>query len=297
MKLLFLLLSSLLSYNIFAASCCVSNTSVSNLMIQPAKWQETFTISQARVIGDVNENGRSTFRQSSNKETTQLARLDLAYGWSPRYQSGVSIKYQNKERDFNGTESNDSGWNDIGLSHAFQPKTLDRLWFFQTLNIPTARSVYDSRSSFAVDAHGTGTYLTSIGVFGIHNVKEWDFVYSSELHHSFERTFKNNNSETEIGSSWGSSLTGGVGYIPWRSKARYGLALTPRLEGGKNVVINGNESAGRESLVWDTSLNFTYTFNASNAIGFNYTDQTVFGPVKNTILNRSLSFQFQTRWL
>lgn len=297
MKLLFFLLSSVFSYNIFAGSCCVSNTSVSNLMVQPAKWQETFTISQTRVIGDVNEDGQSTFRQGSNKEMTQLARLDLAYGWSANYQSGVSIKYQNKVRDFSGTESNDSGWNDIGLSHAFQPQTLDRFWFFQTLNIPTARSVYDSSSSFAVDARGTGTYMTSTGFFGIHNVKEWDLVYSSEVHHSFGRTFKNNNTETEIGSFWGSSLTGGIGYIPWRSKGRYGLALTPRIEGGKDVVINGKENPGRESLVWDTSLNFTYTFSASHAIGFNYTDQTVFGPVKNTILNRAFSFQFQNKWL
>lgn len=297
MNLLFLLLSSLVSFNLYAASCCVSNTSVSNLMIQPADWQETFTVSQARVIGDANDKGQSTFRQKSNKEITSLARLDLAYGWSPRYQSGISLKYQNKERDFSGSESNDSGWNDIGLSHAFQPKTLDRLWFFQTLNIPTARSLYDSRSSFAVDAHGTGTYLTSVGVFGIHNIKEWDFVYSSEVHHSFSRSFDNNNTKTEIGSYWGSSLTGGVGYIPWRSKARYGLALTPRLEGAKDIVINGNENVSRESLVWDTSVNVTYTFNASNAIGFNYTDQTVFGPVKNTLLNRAFSFQFQTRWL
>lgn len=297
MKLLFLFLSSFFTSYLFAASCCVSNTSVSNLMIQPASWQETFTVSQARVIGDVNEKGRSTFRNKNNSDVITLAKMDLAYGWSPRYQSGVSVKYQNRDRELNGTEANDSGWNDIGLSQAFQPSTMDRFWIFNTLNIPTATSVYDSRTSMGVDARGTGTYLSSVGAFGIHNIKEWDFIYSSEIHHSFKRTFNSNSTKTEVGSFWGTSLTGGVGYIPWRSKARYGFALSPRLEGAKTVTIDGQRNPGRESLVWDTSVNFSYTINVYNAIGLNYTDQTIFGPVKNTMLNRAISFQFQTRWL
>lgn len=265
-------------------------------MIIPADWQETFTLSQSKVIGDVNDKGSSTFRKSSNKEILNLARLDLAYSWTPRYQSGVSIKYQNKSRAFNGSEANDSGWNDIGLSHAYKPKSLDRFWIFQTLNIPTATSVYDSNSSFAVDAHGTGTYLSSVGIFGISNYKEWDVLYSTEIHHSFARSISANNSETEIDGYWGSSVTAGAGYIPWRSKARYGVALTPRLEGSKNISVNGQRSQSKESLVWDTSLNFTYTLGASYALGLNYTDQTFFGPAKNTLLNRTLSFQFQSRW-
>lgn len=297
MKLWFLFLFSLLPSYLFAASCCVSNTSVSNLMIMPADWQQTFSMSQSRVIGDVNSKGQSTFRNNKNRDVISLARMDLAYGWTPRYQSGVSFKYQNRTRELNGSESSDSGWNDVGLSQAYQPNTLNRFWIFNTLNIPTAKSIYDSQENMGVDARGTGTYLTSVGVFGIHNIKEWDFIMSSEVHHSFSRTFENNNTKTDVGSFWGVSVTGGAGYIPWRSKARYGFALTPRMEGAKNVTIDGQKNPGKESLVWDTSLNFSYTFNAYYALGVNYTDQTIFGPVKNTLLNRALSFQFQTRWL
>jgi len=297
MKLLFLFLSSFFTSSLFAASCCVSNTSVSNLMIMPADWQQTFTVSQARVIGDVNAKGRSTFRNNNNRDVMTLAKLDLAYGWTPKYQSGVSLKYQNRDRDLNGTQSNDSGWNDIGLSQAYQPNTLNRFWIFNTINIPTATSVYDSRTSMGVDARGTGTYLTSLGIFGIHNIKEWDFVYSSEAHHSFQRSFENNNTNTRVGGFWGTSVTGGVGYIPWKSKARYGLALSPRFEGPKTVTIDNQKNTGKESLVWDTSINFSYTINAYYAFGVNYTDQTIFGPVRNTMLNRALSFQFQSRWL
>jgi hypothetical protein len=296
MKLLLLFLSSFFSYSVFSASCCVSNTSVSNLMLMPADWQQTFTVSQARVIGDVNEKGRSTFRRNSNKDVINLAKLDLAYGWSNRYQTGIAIKYQNRQRALSGSESNDSGWNDIGLSHAFKPKIMDRFWLFQTLNIPTATSVYDSRSTMAVDARGTGTYLSSIGFFGISNLKEWDFIYSSEVHHSFKRAFTSEQTRMEVGSFWGTSATGGVGYIPWRSKARYGVAITPRLEGAKDLVIDNQKTPGRESFVWDTSVNFSYTLSAAHAFGINYTDQTILGPVKNTLLNRSVSFQFQARW-
>ena len=266
-------------------------------MILPAQWQETFTLSQGRIIGDVNTKGSSTFRKSDNKEVTNLARLELAYGWTKNYQSGVSLKYQNKSREFNGSSANDSGWNDIGLIHAYRPKSLDRLWIFQTLNIPTSTSVYDSRSTMAVDAHGVGTYISSVGVFGIHNVKEWDFTYSSEIHHSFKRTFKDKEQSTEVGNFWGGSVSGGVGYIPWRSKARYGLGLSPRIEGSKTMVTSEGRAVSKDSLVWDTSINFTYTFNAEFAMGVNYVDQTVFGPARNTLLNRSLSVLLQSRWL
>lgn len=297
MKLLSILLFSIFSSGSYAASCCVSNTSVSNLMILPATWQETLTLSHSKVIGDVDYKGSSTFRRKENKDTTQLAKLDLAYGWNSQFQSGVSVKYQNKNRNFNGSKSSDAGWSDLGVSSAYRPKSFDRLWFFQTLNIPTATSIYNSRANYSVDAHGSGTYQTSLGFFGIKNFKEWDVIYSSEVHHSFGKTFKKNNDEIEVGSFWGNSLTLGGGYIPWRSKARYGIALTPRLEGPKEVISNGTRSRGKESIVWDTSLNYTYTFNAEYALGVNYLDQTFFGPAKNTLLNRSISFLFQTRWL
>src|SRR5690606_40906243 len=102
MKLLSIFLSSLITFEVYGASCCVSNTSVSNLMILPASWQETLTLSHSKVIGDVNDKGSSTFRRKENKDTTNLAKLDLAYSWTPQYQSGISVKYQNKSRDFDG---------------------------------------------------------------------------------------------------------------------------------------------------------------------------------------------------
>jgi hypothetical protein len=264
-------------------------------MILPAKWQETLTFSQSRVIGDTDSKGQSTFRRSSNKEVLQTARLDLAYGWNPYYQSGVSLRYQNRDRELNGSESGSSGWSDVGLSQAYQPKLVNRLWLFHTLNVPTAESVYTSQSSTA--AFGTGTYVTSVGVFGIENRKEWDFIWSSEVHRSFARTFHQNGTDTEVGGFWGGSFTLGAGYIPWRSKARLGASLTPRYEGAKDVAIDGQMNRGKESVVWDTSINFTYTFNAEYALGASYVDQTIFGPARNTLLNRSISFLFQSRWL
>lgn len=301
MKLLFPFLSSLF-FVVFhtapahGASCCVSNTSVTNLMILPSKWQQTFGLSQGRVIGDVNAKGSSTFRRSNNREVTNLARLDLAYEWTRNYQSGISLRYQNRSREFNGDSSHSSGWNDVGLSHAYKLNFMNRLWAFQTLNIPSARSQYDANSKFSVDARGTGTYQTSVGIFGIINSKEWDFIYSTEVHRSFARSFDQNQTETEVSGFWGTSFTGGVGYIPWRSKARYGVALTPRFEEAKSVIVNGEKTRGKESLVWDSSLNVSYTLSAAYSLGLNYTDQTLFGPARNTLLSRIIGFQFQTKW-
>lgn len=286
----------LLPGTVFGASCCVSNTSVSNLMIMPSKWQETVTLSQSRVIGDVDDKGQSTFRRSSNRDVTNLVRLDLAYGWTFRYQTGVSVKYQGRTRQFNGDDSSSSGWSDVGLSQAYKLSPLGRLWAFSTVNIPTARSIYNANDNFSVDARGSGTYQAGAGIFGIHNTKVWDFIYSGEVHHSFGRTFRKGESETRVGSFWGTSITGGVGYIPFRSKFRYGANLTPHYEGAKTVTSNGTKTNGKGSVLWDTSLNLSYTLNAYHAFGLSYIDQTLLGPARNTLLSRTVSFQWQTKW-
>jgi hypothetical protein len=296
MKLILLIIFSFLSWESFGASCCVSNTSIPNLMILPAKWQQTFSFSQARVIGDVDDKGRSTFRSKDNKETTSAARLDLAYGWSFRYQSGVSLKYQNKSRQFDDSQASNSGWSDVGLSHAYAPRMFDRLWIFQTVNIPTATSVYDAKSSLAVDAQGSGTYFTGLGFFKINNQKVGDLTFGGEAHRSFGRDIHTAQNDTHLNPYWGGSLSFGGGYVPWKSKMRLGTNFTPRLEGPKTGTNNGNDIKGKQSLVWDSVINATYSFDAQYAAGISYLDQTLVGPVSNTILTRSLSFLFQSRF-
>ncbi len=296
MNLLLLTVFSLLTSSLWAASCCVSNTSIPNLMILPSDWQQTFSVSQSRVIGDVDDKGKSTFRNKDNKEITQAARMDLAYGWNFRYQTGVSVKYQNKSREFAGNEDQDSGWSDVGLSHAFAPKMFDRLWVFQTVNIPTAKSVYDAQSSMAVDAQGSGTYFTGLGFFKINNYKQGDLTFGSEVHRSFGRTIKAGGSETSLDSFWGGSASFGGGWVPWKSKARLGFVMTPRMEGPKTGQHNGDEIKGKQSLVWDSVVNATYSFDSQYAAGISYLDQTLVGPVSNTLLVRSFSFLFQSRF-
>ena len=297
MKLLFLFLFSFISWQAHSASCCVANTSVPNLMILPSKWQQTVTLASTSVIGDVDPNGNSTFRNSKNKETTKLARMDLAYSWTEKYQNGISVRYQNKNRTFEDTEASDSGWSDLGLFQAYQPIKYQRTWLFNSFNIPTSNSVYDSTETLSVDAHGTGTYIAGLGIFHLVNFKTCDLSFSTEVHHSFARTFGTDENQKEIGRSWGTSVSSGVGYIPWRSKARYGFNLTPRMEGQRDTKINGESQTSKQSLVWDSVFNVTYTINATYAVGVNYLDQTIVGPARNTLLNRSISFILQTHFL
>jgi hypothetical protein len=297
MRLWLLLIFSLSSFSLWGASCCVSNTSVPNLIILPAKWQQTFMLAQTTVIGDVDARGKSIFRdQSKNKEATQFGRLDLSYSWTFRYQTGISLRYQSKVREFNGTEAKNAGWSDIGLSHAYMPKMFDRVWIYQTLNLPTAKSVYNSQSSLAVDAQGTGTYLTSVGIFKIHNYRTGDFTFGSEVHRSFPRKFNSEGNELDVRGAWGGSVSLGAGYVPWKSKSRFGVNITPRVEGPKTVVNNQSRVSGKQSMVWDTVINYTYSINLEYALGLTYLDQTILGPASNTLLNRTFGFVFQSRY-
>src|SRR6188768_2348304 len=109
MKSFYLSIFSLLSWSAFGSSCCVSNTSLPNLMTMPARWQQTYTFANSRVIGDVNSKGQSEFRRSSNKETTTFGRMDLSYQWKDKFQTGVGARYQQKSREYDDSSANDSG--------------------------------------------------------------------------------------------------------------------------------------------------------------------------------------------
>lgn len=266
-------------------------------MTLPARWQQTTTLATSRIIGDTDSKGHSVFRNKSNKESTTFGRVDISYGWKSKFQSGVGARYQQKSRETDGADAKDSGWSDVALFNAWQPSLYSRTWIFQTLNVPTAKSNYESQQAFGVDAHGAGTWQAGVGAVHIKNGVNWDALVSGEVHHAFGRNFKREDSKYEVGGFWGGSVTLGAGWIPWRSKWRNGVSLTPRLEGAKDVKLDGIAQNGRESLVWDTGLNSTYSLDANYALGLAYVDQTVFGPAKNTMLARSIAFLFQAHWL
>lgn len=296
MKWFYLLVFNFILSEAYAASCCVANTSVPNLMLMPSSWQQTMAMGNSRVIGDVDQNGQSIFRRSSNKDTVQFLRMDLAHRWATTYQSGVSFRYQNRSRSLNGTSAEDSGWSDVGLFHAWQPIKYERTFVFQNINIPTARSNYNSVEDMAVDAHGSGTYMANIGLLHIKNFKQHDLTVGGEFHHSFSRQFQTEGTQTKVSGYSGASVSMGAGYIPWRSKMRYGMMLTPRYELEKSIQVNNEIQKSKPSLVWDTVLNVSYTFNSEYALGISYLDQTVLGPARNTLLNRSLNVLVQKQW-
>lgn len=266
-------------------------------MMMPSKWQQTFTFASSRVIGDVDTKGKSIFRNSSNKDTTNFARMDLSYQWKDSYQTGIGAKFQQRNRETESSDNHNSGWSDVALFQAWRPSLYYRSWIFQTLNVPTAKSVYDSEKTNSIDAHGTGTWQAGLGGLHVENGRNWDMITSAELHHSFARGFERSDVDLEVGSFWGGSVTVGGGWIPWKSKWRYGLNLTPRFEGAKEVRAGNEKSISRQSLVWDTNLNTTYTMSAHYSLGLSYIDQTIFGPASNTILSRSIAVLFQSHWL
>lgn len=299
MKLSFLILFSFfITGRAYSASCCVANTSLPNLMILPADWQATWTLAASKVIGDVNTNGQSTFRNSQNKDQTQAFKLDLSYRWSDAWQTGISSRYQKRDRDFQDSQAENSSFGDLGLSQAYQFERYHRLFTYVTVNIPTGRSIYDTRQNFAVDAQSTGLYSASLGMVKFFNYEQWDLITAAEAHRSLGRSFNSaSQGDLEVRPTWGSSINLGAGYTPWKKKYRFGLNITPRYEAPKVTVSNSQIQTSDKSLVWDSGLNITYTIAADQAVGLRYIDQTVIGPVRNSTLTRTIAVLYQVRWL
>lgn len=294
MKWFYTILFSLLcpfAFQANAASCCVSNTSLPQLMTLPSRYQISSTLGLSRVQGDVDTKGQSTFRKDSNKDQSQTMRLDLSKMWKS-WQGGISLSMVNRQRELDSQSNSAQGLSDIQLYMAKEEWwKVTKIFPFIKQNIPIANSLYNAKSALAVDAFGLGVYQTSIGAALIRNYKVWDHNFTTEIHQNWART----TGDTHVSAAAGGSMLLGAGYVPWKSRVRLGFSFGPRLESAKQIVTQGSTTHSQKSLVWDSVLSLGYQIEADQNIALNYADQTFFGPARNTTLTRAVTFLYQYR--
>ena len=292
---LFVLIFSFFVNTSFGASCCVGNTSLPNLMTIPAKWQFSSQATYSKVIGDASTNGDYVFRDSSNKDTSQILRLDVAFQRN-EWQMGIGGQFIQNTRHSNSEEESNRGIGDIFIYGArefnIEYERFNPLFNFR---IPNAPSNYNSKEKLQTDARGSGVPEVSTGILWIHTGKTWDSQIAPTLFYRFSKTF-NENEKIKVGSQWGGALMLGMGFVPWRSKYRISTSLTPRYESSKKMTSNETNTKSDRVLSVDSLVGLTYMINAHQNLGLNYLDQTLVGPARNTLLSRSLSLVFQERW-
>ena len=286
---------------VWGAACCGGGANFPLLITGDFKAQLATSMSFANVIGDVDTSGSSTFRASGNDEQIRRFLVEGSYLIDPLWQVGVTIPFEYRERSVGGAYSSDYGAADISgqVSYEFLPERTFSYWkprgfIFTRLTFPTSPSIYDSSQTLATDARGLGLFTVSMGLAFTKNIRLWDFQLMGEVHRSFGRDFQGDDgSFTSVSGSFGSSALLGVGYSI--GDLRLGGSLSPSYEGERDVAGAVSSTTPRQ-IVWDTTLSLSYLFGPEWLVLMSYSDQTLWGPVENTILTRSFAMSLQKRW-
>ncbi len=250
-------------------------------MTLPADWQVSTQLSLSRVIGDTDTDGRSVFRGNKNHEGMTRFGQDVAYRMA-RFQLMAGYGYADKQVQY---QEDSQGLSDasVALAHETEFASLSlRLYPFYRHVFPVGKS-----QGMPTDLN-PGRSLDSAGVVGAWYGMNWDAQVTPEFH----RNGEGENNGVTLAPSWGGSLGLGVGYLPSRSRWRYGSTLTARYEGAGRT----SEGATARSQVWDLGLNLGRQLNAHHNVAASYLDQTLLGPARNTRLNRAVGMVWQARF-
>jgi len=293
----------LLTTDSLAAPCCGGSSALPSLITGDDRAQVSASLTQSQVIGDAPSQGLPVFRGEGDNESSQTLRFDGAYRFADAdaWQAGLGVPLTRRSREFGPRQTDRAGLGDLTADVAYEilPELSYSAWkpkgfVFVDLTAPTSPSIYDAKAPYLVDARGRGFFSLGAGLVFIKTVQSFDFNFISELHRSFARSFElQDGSHITAEPGWGGSLTLGGGYN--LENFRFGLSLSPVYE--DPITTSGDlNSKSSSQLVWNTTAQVGYLISTEWSASFNYTDQTLMGPVRNVTLSRSFSLLCQRRW-
>jgi hypothetical protein len=297
-------LSLFFAADAFAAACCGGGAAFPNLILGDFKSQLGLSASYGDVIGSVSAAGQSVFRRSDNLDLTDAYRLDGSLLAGDYWQLGASVAMVGRTRKVDGARSSSRGLGDVSASAAYEflPVVYYSAWkprgfIFARLGIPTAPSIDDIRLS-AVEARGSGFFSGSLGVAFTKNVGSMDFEILAEGVQRFSRSLEQGTELVAVAPAPSFNALAGMGYTPDAiNKLRVGASLGPRYLGKRTTTrADGRESVSNDELVWDTTASAHYLLETELSAGIIYLDQTLFGPARSTVLQRSIGLSVQKRW-
>jgi hypothetical protein len=265
-------------------------------------FQFAFGISRSEVIGDVSETGHSVFRGPNTDEVTEAYQFDVAGIVSDRSQASLTLPLIRKSVRLGEATPNRFGAGDVAFGYAYEawPEWTYSQWkprgyVFSRLTVPTAHSIYDSGSPSATDAFGTGFYRLSTGVLLLKNWGTWDAAIIPEIHYSISRTFVDpNQNSVRVTPGFGASSNFSLGYHI--SEYRLGFRIQPSWAQARVVETDDRRNQTSQEWVWNAGLDLSYAMGSEWSLTGYYSDQTLFGPARNTTLSRAVGLNFQKRW-
>ncbi len=275
-----------------ANSCCGQSPASFTVLALEQKLSVNTTYSAIESQGRV-FNSDEFYIWEQKTRRIQSMQLNVAGTWQSRHQYFLSSSYLQSEYKDNFSSGNASHLSDTVLGYTYEAlpeysySPLRPLIYLTLMaNLPTGKSIYDT-STLNEGTDVTGHHQWGLGA-GL-TLRKVYFPVTLTLQARSLYLFAKKFSQIEVSGFFDSSLSALANYATrfYDVSINTGFTfnhLSPR------TISPGETSLSSQNITFIMGLQ--KPLNEAWNVGLNYTDQTLIGPAKNSILNKTISLNF-----
>ena len=227
---------------------------------------------------------------NSKERQVQSLQLSIAGTVRSRHQFYVNTALLNSKfkDEYQNADSQNFSDTQLGYSYEVLPEYSFSYWkpIIHTsllMNVPTGKSIYDNiELSEGTDVTGHNQWGLGVGL----TARKVYFPFTLILQGRSLQMFKKQFSNVEVGTFYDSSLAFLGSYaLTWKAVVLNFGVTTNHLSARSLNSRDESQSMQNTSLLVGLQKSFGEAWN----VGFNYSDQTLLGPAKNSILNKTVT--------
>lgn len=289
-RVLLILIISFTSYPLYANSCCGQSPASFTVLALDQKLSVnaayTYTDSQGRVF-----NNDDFYIWSSRKRQVQSLQMNIASTVADKQQIFITSSFLNGQYKDGVESASAQHWSDtqVGYNYEVLSEYSYSLWrpiIYASLlaNIPTGKSIYDDSSlSEGTDVTGHNQWGAGLGL----TVRKVYFPLTITLQARSLRIFAKTFDGLRVSDFFDNSAAVLLNYATRFDNVSINLGLTTNQLSARTLSTGTTSGTMQNTTVL---AGLQKPIGENWAVGLNYSDQTLLGPAKNTLLNRSLTF-------
>ncbi len=276
---------------VFANSCCGQSTSSYSVLSMGQRLSVSTGVSLVNSVGRIFASDQFYEWENKKREVRSVA-LNLSGVVFEKHQVFLSTNYQEGtyKDEFGSGSTNHFSDTLLGYSYELLSEYEFSYWkpvinISALINLPTGHSIYDeNRLSEGADVTGHRQWGLGVGV----TVKKVYHPLAITLQGKVLRLFSREFNTTKVSHFYDSTFSLMLDY----STNLWGIIMS--------TGINYNHLSAKKiepaNIFSDESQNFAFVLGMQKSLennwtlGLNYSDQTLIGPAKNSILNRTTTF-------
>lgn len=291
-RILLIVLTLLVTLPAFSNSCCGQNPSSFVVLSQGQTLSLVTALSLVKAEGRVYEDPNAFHIWKNKKRDVQAWQINGAGTFNERHQWFVNSSVLQGTYSDSVSSGTSTNLSDTLLGYSFEilPEYSFSRWkpivFISALvNAPTGHSIYDrSQLSEGTDVSGHNQWGTGLGV----TVRKVYFPFSVTLQGKSMKVFGKQFESVRVSDFYDSSAGVLVNYLTpfWHISTNFGLTFNHL---SSRRIAPADISSG-SSQNTTTLVGLQRGIGEAWNVGMNYSDQTLLGPARNSILNRTVNF-------